>query len=147
MFSDFYAVCWDIVVNEIAKSRYMTNGQVAFPLVIKSGNGGGLRFGTQHSQAIENWAMAVPGLKVVAPSTPEDAMGLMAAAVRRRADALDAVEAASRALPGWSSTAPRPGRRSCAAPPMSGPADPQAGSRTKTGIWRSVRRWYSAKSG
>ena len=41
MFSDFFAVCWDIVVNEIAKSRYMTNGQVSFPLVIKSGNGGG----------------------------------------------------------------------------------------------------------
>src|SRR3984893_9118826 len=60
MFSDFFAVCWDIVVNEIAKSRYMTNGQVSFPLVIRSGNGGGLRFGAQHSQAIENWAMAGP---------------------------------------------------------------------------------------
>ena len=82
MFSDFFAVCWDIVVNEIAKSRYMTNGQVSFPLVIKSGNGGGLRFGAQHSQAIENWAMAVPGLKVVTPSTPRDVVGLMAAAVR-----------------------------------------------------------------
>ncbi|TYB40120.1 alpha-ketoacid dehydrogenase subunit beta [Actinomadura chibensis] len=82
MFSDFYAVCWDIVVNEIAKSRYMTNGQVTFPLVVKSGNGGGLRFGAQHSQAIENWAMAVPGLKVVAPATPADVVGLMAAAVR-----------------------------------------------------------------
>ena len=82
MFSDFFAVCWDIVANEIAKSRYMTNGQVSFPLVIKSGNGGGLRFGAQHSQAVENWAMAVPGLKVVAPSNPADVVGLMAAAVR-----------------------------------------------------------------
>jgi pyruvate dehydrogenase E1 component beta subunit len=82
MFSDFFAVCWDIVVNEIAKSRYMTNGQVAFPLVIRSGNGGGLRFGAQHSQSVENWAMAVPGLKVVVPSTPADVIGLMAAAVR-----------------------------------------------------------------
>jgi pyruvate/2-oxoglutarate/acetoin dehydrogenase E1 component len=82
MFSDFFAVCWDIVANEIAKSRYMTNGQVSFPLVIKSGNGAGLRFGAQHSQAVENWAMAIPGLKVVAPSTPEDMVGLMAAAVR-----------------------------------------------------------------
>jgi pyruvate dehydrogenase E1 component beta subunit len=82
MFSDFYAVCWDLVVNEIAKSRYMTNGQVTFPLVIKSGNGGGLRFGAQHSQDIANWAMAVPGLKVVAPSNPADVVGLMAAAVR-----------------------------------------------------------------
>ena len=70
MFSDFFAVCWDIVVNEIAKTRYMTNGQVTLPLVIKTGNGGGLRFGAQHSQSIENWAMAVPGLKVVTPSTP-----------------------------------------------------------------------------
>jgi len=82
MFSDFYAVCWDIIANEIAKSRYMTNGQVSFPLVIKSGNGGGLRFGAQHSQAVENWAMAVPGLKVVAPSNAADVVGLMAAAVR-----------------------------------------------------------------
>ena len=82
MFSDFFAVCWDIVVNEIAKSRYMTNGQVSFPLVIRSGNGGGLRFGAQHSQSVENWAMAVPGLKVVVPADPADVVGLMAAAVR-----------------------------------------------------------------
>jgi acetoin:2,6-dichlorophenolindophenol oxidoreductase subunit beta len=82
MFSDFFAVCWDLVVNEMAKTRYMTNGQVTMPLVVKSGNGGGLRFGAQHSQSVENWAMAVPGLKVVTPSTPEDVIGLMAAAVR-----------------------------------------------------------------
>jgi pyruvate dehydrogenase E1 component beta subunit len=82
MFSDFFAVCWDLVVNEIAKTRYMTNGQVNIPLVIKSGNGGNLRFGAQHSQSIENWAMAVPGVKVVTPSTPSDVVGLMAAAVR-----------------------------------------------------------------
>jgi pyruvate dehydrogenase E1 component beta subunit len=82
MFSDFFAVCWDIVANEIAKSRYMTNGQLTFPLVIRSGNGGGLRFGAQHSQSVENWAMAVPGLKVVVPSTPADVIGLMSAAIR-----------------------------------------------------------------
>jgi pyruvate dehydrogenase E1 component beta subunit len=82
MFSDFFAVCWDIVANEIAKSRYMTNGQLTFPLVIRSGNGGGLRFGAQHSQSVENWAMAVPGLKVVVPSTPADVVGLMSAAIR-----------------------------------------------------------------
>src|SRR5450755_3832046 len=82
MFSDFFAVCWDIVANEIAKSRYMTNGQVTFPLVIRSGNGGGLRFGAQHSQSIENWAMAIPGIKVVAPSNAADVVGLLAAAVR-----------------------------------------------------------------
>ena len=82
MFSDFFAVCWDIVANEIAKTRYMTDGQVKLPLVIKSGNGGGARFGAQHSQAVENWAMAVPGLKVVAPAFPADVKGLMAAAIR-----------------------------------------------------------------
>jgi pyruvate dehydrogenase E1 component beta subunit len=82
MFADFFAVCWDIVANEIAKSRYMTNGQVSFPLVIRSGNGGGLRFGAQHSQSVENWAMAIPGLKVVAPSSAVDVIGLFAAAVR-----------------------------------------------------------------
>jgi pyruvate/2-oxoglutarate/acetoin dehydrogenase E1 component len=82
MFSDFFAVCWDIVANEIAKSRYMTNGQLTFPLVIRSGNGGGLRFGAQHSQSVENWAMAVPGLKVVVPSSPADVIGLMSAAIR-----------------------------------------------------------------
>jgi pyruvate/2-oxoglutarate/acetoin dehydrogenase E1 component len=82
MFSDFFAVCWDIVANEIAKSRYMTNGQMNFPLVIRSGNGGGLRFGAQHSQSVENWAMMIPGLKVVVPSNALDVIGLMAAAVR-----------------------------------------------------------------
>jgi pyruvate/2-oxoglutarate/acetoin dehydrogenase E1 component len=82
MFSDFFAVCWDLVANEIAKTRYMTNGQVSLPLVIRAANGGGARFGAQHSQSVENWAMAVPGLKVVAPSTPRDVVGLLAAAVR-----------------------------------------------------------------
>lgn len=82
MFSDFLATCWDIVAVEIAKSRYMTAGQVKFPLVIRTANGAGLRFGAQHSQAVENWAMMVPGLKVVAPSTPKDLIGLFAAAVR-----------------------------------------------------------------
>jgi acetoin:2,6-dichlorophenolindophenol oxidoreductase subunit beta len=82
MFADFFAVCWDIVANQIAKSRYMTDGQVSFPLVIRAGNGGGLRFGAQHSQSIENWAMMIPGLKVVAPATPADVVGLLAAAVR-----------------------------------------------------------------
>ncbi len=82
MFSDFLAVCWDIVANEIAKSRYMTAGQMSFPLVIRAANGGGSRFGAQHSQSVENWAMAIPGLKVVAPATAEDIIGLLAAAVR-----------------------------------------------------------------
>jgi pyruvate/2-oxoglutarate/acetoin dehydrogenase E1 component len=82
MFSDFLACCWDHVANEIPKVRYMTGGQVTVPLVIRTANGGGLGFGAQHSQAVENWAFAVPGLKVVAPSTPSDVIGLMAAAIR-----------------------------------------------------------------
>jgi len=82
MFSDFFAVCWDIIANEMAKMRYMTNGQVSVPVVVRTANGGGVRFGAQHSQSIENWAMAVPGLKVVAPSTPADVVGLLAAAIR-----------------------------------------------------------------
>ena len=82
MFSDFFAVCWDIVANEIAKTRYMTDGQVTLPLVIRSGNGGGSRFGAQHSQAVENWAMMIPGLKIVAPAMPGDVKGLLAASIR-----------------------------------------------------------------
>jgi len=82
MFSDFLAVCWDIVANEIAKTRYMTNGQITLPLVIRTANGAGSRFGAQHSQAVENWAMMIPGIKVVAPAFPADVKGLLAAAVR-----------------------------------------------------------------
>jgi pyruvate dehydrogenase E1 component beta subunit len=76
MFSDFLACCWDYLANEIPKVRYMTGGQV------RTANGGGLGFGAQHSQAVENWALTIPGLKIAAPSNPADVVGLMAAAVR-----------------------------------------------------------------
>jgi acetoin:2,6-dichlorophenolindophenol oxidoreductase subunit beta len=82
MFSDFLATCWDGVANEIAKMRYMTGGQICLPLVIRCANGGGVFFGAQHSQSVENWAMAVPGLKVVVPSTPADVKGLLSASIR-----------------------------------------------------------------
>ena len=82
MFSDFFAVTWDMIANQIAKTRYMTDGQVSLPLVIQTANGAGLRFGAQHSQSVENWVMAIPGLKVVAPSNPADVVGLMVAAIR-----------------------------------------------------------------
>jgi pyruvate dehydrogenase E1 component beta subunit len=82
MFADFIAVCYDYIANEYPKSRYMSNGQVKCPLVIRLGNGGGARFGAQHSQSVENWCMPIPGLKVVAPSSPIDVIGLLAAAVR-----------------------------------------------------------------
>ena len=79
MFSDFFAVCFDYIANEFPKSRYMTNGQTKCPLVVRTGNGAGSRFGAQHSQSVENWCMMIPGLKVVAPSSPVDVIGLLAA--------------------------------------------------------------------
>ena len=82
MFSDFLACCWDYLANQIPKMRYMTGGQVTMPLVIRTANGGGLGFGAQHSQAVENWALTVPGLKIAAPATPADVIGLLAAAIR-----------------------------------------------------------------
>src|SRR5258707_1413937 len=82
MFSDFFAVCFDYIANEFPKSRYMTNGQTKCPLVVRTGNGAGSRFGAQHSQSVENWRMMIPGLKVVAPSSPVDVIGLLAASVR-----------------------------------------------------------------
>ncbi len=82
MFSDFFAVCFDYIANEFPKSRYMTNGQTKCPLVVRTGNGAGSRFGAQHSQSVENWCMMIPGLKVVAPSNPRDVIGLLAASVR-----------------------------------------------------------------
>ena len=82
MFSDFIACCYDYLANEIPKMRYMTGGQVTVPLVIRTANGGGLGFGAQHSQAVENWVFTVPGLKIVAPSNPADVVGLMASAIR-----------------------------------------------------------------
>jgi acetoin:2,6-dichlorophenolindophenol oxidoreductase subunit beta len=82
MFSDFFAVCFDYLANEMPKMRYMTGGQITVPLVVRTANGGGLGFGAQHSQAVENWTLAIPGLKIAAPSNPADVIGMMAAAVR-----------------------------------------------------------------
>ncbi|MGH3483944.1 MAG: alpha-ketoacid dehydrogenase subunit beta [Nocardioidaceae bacterium] len=82
MFSDFLACCFDYLANEIPKLRYMTGGQVTTPLVVRTANGGGLGFGAQHSQAVENWVLTIPGLKIAAPSTPADVVGLMASAIR-----------------------------------------------------------------
>ena len=82
MFSDFFAVCFDYIANEFPKSRYMSNGQTKCPLVVRTGNGAGSRFGAQHRQSVENWCMMIPGLKVVAPSSPVDVIGLLAASVR-----------------------------------------------------------------
>jgi pyruvate dehydrogenase E1 component beta subunit len=82
MFSDFFAVCFNYIANEFGKHRYVSNGQTKCPLVVRTANGGAARFGAQHSQSVENWCMMIPGLKVVAPSTPTDVIGLLAASVR-----------------------------------------------------------------
>lgn len=82
MFADFAGVCFDQIVNQVAKYRYMSAGQVTVPLVIRMSNGAGSGFAAQHSQAAENWFLNVPGLKIVTPGTVEDLYGLMLSAVR-----------------------------------------------------------------
>ena len=80
--SDFIAVTMDQVVNQAAKFRYMLGGGPTVPLVIRGPQGGGIRLAAQHSQSLEAWFAHVPGLVVVAPSTPYDAKGLLASAIR-----------------------------------------------------------------
>ena len=82
MFADFAGVCFDQIVNQVAKYRYMTGGQVTVPLTIRMANGAGAGFAAQHSQAAENWFLNVPGLTIVVPGTVEDLYGLIRAAVR-----------------------------------------------------------------
>src|SRR5438552_2606164 len=81
MFADFAAVCFDQIVNQLAKYRYMTNGQVTVPVTIRMTNGAA-GFGAQHSQSAENWFLNVPGLKIVVPGTPADMYGLLIAAIQ-----------------------------------------------------------------
>jgi pyruvate dehydrogenase E1 component beta subunit len=80
MFADFSGVCFDSIVNEMAKYRYMTGGQVELPLVVRMANGAGGGFAAQHSQTCENWFVNVPGLKILCPSTARDAYGLLRSA-------------------------------------------------------------------
>src|SRR5262245_5326418 len=79
---DFIAMTMDQVVNQAAKFRYMLGGTPTVPLVIRGPQGGGIRLAAQHSQSLEAWFTHVPGLVVVAPSTPYDAKGLLTAAIR-----------------------------------------------------------------
>ena len=81
-FADFIHPAFDQIVNEAAKMRYRTNGAWTCPLVIRTPWGGGIHGGLYHSQSIEAFFCHVPGLKVIAPSTPADAKGLLAAAIR-----------------------------------------------------------------
>jgi pyruvate dehydrogenase E1 component beta subunit len=82
LFADFAGVCFDQILNQAAKLRYMTGGRASVPLVLRAMWGAGMRRGAQHSQALYPMFAHVPGLKVVVPSSPRDAKGLLAAAIR-----------------------------------------------------------------
>jgi pyruvate/2-oxoglutarate/acetoin dehydrogenase E1 component len=82
LFMDFALVAADQIVNQAAKLRYMSGGQVSVPIVIRGQQGGGRGNGAQHSQSFESWFAQTPGLKVVAPATPYDAKGLLKSAIR-----------------------------------------------------------------
>jgi pyruvate/2-oxoglutarate/acetoin dehydrogenase E1 component len=82
MFGDFLPIAMDAIVNQAAKYWYLSNEQAPVPLVIRSAVGAGGRFGAVHSQNPATWFLGVPGLKIVAPSTPSDAKALLKAAIR-----------------------------------------------------------------
>lgn len=82
MFSDFMAVCYDQIINQAAKMHFMFAGKVNVPMVIRTPSGGGTGAAAQHSQSLEQMYCHVPGLKVVVPSTPYDAKGLLKASIR-----------------------------------------------------------------
>lgn len=79
---DFVALTMDMLVNQAAKFRFLLGGKPKVPLVVRGPQGGGIRLAAQHSQSLEAWFTHVPGLVVVAPSTPADAKGLLIAAIR-----------------------------------------------------------------
>ncbi|GGK20492.1 alpha-ketoacid dehydrogenase subunit alpha/beta [Salinarimonas ramus] len=79
---DFVTLMMDAIVNQAAKFRFMLGGKPRVPLVIRGPQGGGIRLGAQHSQSLETWFTHIPGLVVLAPSTPYDAKGLLMAAIR-----------------------------------------------------------------
>ena len=82
MFMDFIGVCFDPLLNQAAKLRYMFGGRARVPLTVRTLVGGGLRAAAQHSQTLYGLTTAIPGLKTVVPSSPKDAKGLLLAAIR-----------------------------------------------------------------
>jgi pyruvate dehydrogenase E1 component beta subunit len=82
MFVDFIGVAMDQLFNQAAKMRYMFGGKARIPMVLRAACGAGMGAAAQHSQSLEAWFMHVPGLKVVMPSTPYDAKGLLVSAIR-----------------------------------------------------------------
>jgi acetoin:2,6-dichlorophenolindophenol oxidoreductase subunit beta len=81
MFIDFITLALDQLVNSAAKAHFMSGGQLTVPLVLRTQGGAGQRGAAQHSQSLESWLTHVPGLKVVMPSRPSDAAGLLASAI------------------------------------------------------------------
>ena len=81
MFMDFASLAMDAIVNQAAKAHFMFGGQCTLPLVVRMPHGGGLNAGPQHSQCLEAWFAHIPGLKVVCPSNPSDAYGLLRTAI------------------------------------------------------------------
>ena len=79
---DFIALTMDMMANQAAKFRFMLGGRNTVPLVVRGPQGGGVRLAAQHSQSLEAWFTHIPGLVVVAPSTPYDAKGLLVSAIR-----------------------------------------------------------------
>ena len=82
MFGDFVVLAMDMLVNQAAKTHYMTGGRLSVPLVVRMVTGTAGSTAAQHSQSLESWFVHVPGMKVVAPSSPEDAKGLLKTAIR-----------------------------------------------------------------
>ena len=82
MYVDFVGLAMDQIANQMAKFRYMTGGQLTIPMVLRTQGGTGRSAGAQHSQSLESWLVHVPGLRVVMPSNPMDAKGLLKTAVR-----------------------------------------------------------------
>lgn len=82
MYMDFFLVCADQIFNQAAKMHYMYGGMVNVPMVIRGQQGGGKRYGSQHSQCVDSVFAQFPGIKVVAPATPYDAKGLLVSAIR-----------------------------------------------------------------
>jgi pyruvate dehydrogenase E1 component beta subunit len=82
MYEDFLTLSLEQIVNQAAKHRYMSGGQIKVPLTIRTQGGAGWSPGAQHAQQLEAWLVHIPGLKVVFPSTPEDVRGLLTTAIR-----------------------------------------------------------------
>ena len=82
MFSDFMSVCWDMILNQAPKMHFMFGGKVQVPMVLRTASGCGTGAAAQHSQSLEAMLCHIPGLKVVVPSTPYDAKGLLKSCIR-----------------------------------------------------------------